>query len=1011
MIRKFSLAALALLAALSINAQVTIQGKLLDKNNNGPIEMATVRLLRAQDSALVNGVVTDFAGRYELPKVAKGNYLLEYKFLGYKTQVQPLSVDNKPQILKNVYLEEDVLTLEAAEISGTAAQMIVRGDTVEYNAAAFKLQEDAVVEDLFKRLPGFTVDSDGNITVNGETIERIRVDGKKFFDGDNEMVTKNFTADMIDKVQVIDEKSEMAQLTGVEDGETKRIINLVLKPDRRKGTFGNLGGGLGADYDKGFADYRSSDYRSSVYRADDYATWMDKFLAEDARYNANTTINFFSPEHKTTLTAGANNTNTSRSSRGRGNRGWSGGSGITSTQNLGLNDSRTYRNDSLELSGHVTYNHSTNEGRSSTKRDSWLRDVTSQDTSFSTSHSVSNNASLSYELRWKLDTLNTLVVQPSLNYGFNSTESARTFEYYTNGDTTSWGNSSNTNQSRNVDGRLNVLFSHRSGHRKGRTLTANVSGSLSNSKGEGINISNKYMPNDSSLLKNQKSYNRSTSYSYSVRGSWVEPLWNNKNYVELNASASVSDRYSRRDQYDFDADVLDYTLLDSEYSNEFWSDSYRETVSLNYNYRGTGVNLTAGFTGEPSQTRSYTLYGNGEVRDIPNNVFNYSPSLNLRYNIGGNRREYVRVEYRGRSTEPTVTQMQPVKNNTNVMRETVGNPNLLPSFAHTLRLQYSKSNAETLASFNTSLNATLTQNAMVSNSIYDASGKQYNQTVNAESDPFSLNGSIMYNRPIIKNLLHLNTNTSASYQQRIGYSSRNVALENISSDDVVSGRLMLGDKSVTDNYSVSENLSLTLTQDIVEVGARGQFRYSNTLNNLNTGNDRSTINWSASGNVTFHLPYSINIDNNLSYNARQGYAGFDKNELLWNASVNMPVFKKKFTLQLSAYDVLRQRLNINQSIGDNSVTYTQTDMLTSYFLMTLTYKVRRFGNRSGNRSMGERPSGGFSGGRGQMGRGGESGSEMPSGNGGSSDSGSFSSGGSGNGGGMGGFSGGGMGGN
>lgn len=940
------------LTIASVSAQYSVQGKVLDKDNEGAVEMATVRMLRAQDSAFINGSVTDFAGRYSFSRVEKGKYILEYKYLGYKTAFQNIEVKNRSLILKNTYMEEDIKSLSAVEVSGTAAQMIVKGDTVEYNASAFKLQEDAVVEDLLKRLPGFQIDSDGNITVNGETIARIRVDGKRFFDGDMEMITKNFTADMVDKIQVIDELSEMAQLTGIEDGNTTRIINIQLKPDRRRGTFGNLGGGIGADFDKGFSDYRRPDYGKDYNpNAVHYNNVFDYFLDNDARYNLNGMINFFKNNIRTSLTAGANNTNTSRSSRGRSGRGWSGGSGITATQNIGLNNNMEYFNDSLQLSGNITYNHSSNQGRTYSKRESWMRGVNSTDSSYSKSNSVSNNGNFGYEMRYQIDEVNTLVIQPQVTYGYNSTVSERTYEYYTNGDTTSWGNSHNNNNTKNLNSSLNVLYSRRSIEKRGRTMTFNLRGSYGRNEGEGYNISNKYMPGDSSLLLNQKNINTSNNLSASARVSFVEPLWNVNNVIEFNGSVNYSKRTSQRNQYDLNEATGEYDLFNDEYSNDFDNISMSEDMSLNYNYRSDFINLTAGMSAQPSQTFSYTTYGDGTERNIENRVFNYSPSVNLRYNVKGDRRNYIRVEYRGRNTEPTVNQMQPVKNNTNLMHETVGNPSLLPSFAHTLRVQYNHSSQVTLSSFSTSLNSTITKDAMVSNSIYDASGKQYNQTVNADRAPYSLSGTIMYNRPIIRNRLHLNTNTSINYQERIGYSSRNVALENIDPDDIIDGKLMLGDRSLTQNYGVSENLSLTLTHNIIEVGLRGQARYSNTLNNLNTNIDRQTFNWSASGNVTLHLPYDLNIDNDLSYSARQGYAGFDKSELLWNASISKPIFKRRFTLTVTAQDILRQRLNINQNIGDNSVSYTQSDMLTSYFLVSLTYRVRRFGgrpNRSGN---------------------------------------------------------------
>ncbi|MCK9300706.1 MAG: carboxypeptidase-like regulatory domain-containing protein, partial [Bacteroidales bacterium] len=306
------------LFSLSLFSQHSIQGKLLDKETDGPIEMATIQLLSAKDSSLINGAVSDYAGRYSFSKVDKGNYLILYKYLGYKEVFMEVEVEDKSKLLKNVYLEEESTNLDEVEITGMAAQMIIKGDTTEYNAAAFKMQENAVVEDLFKRLPGFMIDSNGNITVNGENIGRIRIDGKKFFDGDMEMITKNFTADMVDKIQVFDELSEMAQLTGIEDENTQRIINITLKPDRRKGVFGHVAGGLGADFDQGL-------------------NYDENFFKDDFRYDANSMINLFKEDFRASFTAGANNINSSRSGRGRGSRGFSGGSGITSMQNLGLN--------------------------------------------------------------------------------------------------------------------------------------------------------------------------------------------------------------------------------------------------------------------------------------------------------------------------------------------------------------------------------------------------------------------------------------------------------------------------------------------------------------------------------------------------------------------------------------------------------------------------------------------------------------------------------------------------
>lgn len=934
--RLFFTALLLTLLSLNIFSQHSIQGRLLDKESDGPIELASIRLLSASDSSLINGAVSDYAGRYSFSKIANGNYLISYKYLGYKEVFMPITIKDKSQILKNVYLEEEVTKLDEVEVKGMAAQMIIKGDTTEYNAAAFKMQENAVVEDLFKRLPGFMIDSDGSISVNGERIGRIRVDGKRFFDGDMEMITKNFTADMVDKIQVFDELSEMAQLTGIEDENTQRIINITLKPDRRRGVFGNVSGGLGADFDQGFR-------------------YDENFFKDDFRYDANSMLNWFKNNFRLSLTAGANNTNSRRSGRGRGNQGWGGGSGITSTQNVGLNINAEPKS-GMQLGGSTSYNHSSNYGKTESFRESWLKDVINTNNSVSNSLSHSNNVHLNFEMRWQIDSLNTIVIQPSATYGLNSTNSQREFDYYTNGDSTSWGDSKNNNMSNNVNTSLNVLYSHRSGIKRGRVMTFNVNTGLGQSESLGFNQSNKFTP-DTAILLDQKSINTSDSYNLGLRASLVEPLWNVQNFLEFNASLNYSNRNSFRNQYDKD-DTGDHTLFNAEYSNEFWNKSLSENLAVNYNYRDEHFNIVAGITASPSQTFSYTEYGNGDVRDIENKVFNYSPNLSLRYNIGGSRRNYVRVQYRGRSSEPSVSQMQPVKNNTNLMRETVGNPALLPAFSHSLSMNYSKSNAETLASFSTSLSAGMNKDALVSNSIYDASGKEYSQTVNVDQAPFNLNGSVTYNRPIIKNRLHFQTQTSAGMRQSIGYSSRNVSTDAIDVDN-----LILGDRSITNSYSANESLSLTFTHNIVEAGFRGRFNYSRSQNNLNPDRIQTTINWSVNGNLTLHLPYDINIDNDLSYSAHQGYANFDQNELLWNARIDKAIFKKKFTLQLRINDILRQRQNISQSIGSNSVSYNKSDMLSSYYIISLSYRIRQFGGRAaGGRGEGGAPRGGGPGG-------------------------------------------------
>ena len=925
--------AVAVLAVLSASAaDYTIQAKVLDKLTSGAIEMGTVRLLSAKDSSLVAGTATDLHGEFVLPKVKPGSYILEFKYLGYHTQYKNVTVKDRPLMLPNILMEEDTQHLEEVQVTGMAAQMIVKVDTMEFNASAFKTQENAVVEDLLKRLPGVEV-SDGTITVNGETISRIKVDGKKFFDGDIEMTTKNLTADMVEKIQVIDEKSDMAKLTGFEDDETERIINITLKKNRKKGIFGNVSGGGGADLEQeGLARYTDAAY-----------DW-NSFLPDDARYNANTFVNIMLGESQTAVVAGANNTNTSRSGRGRSNRGWGNNSGITSTQNIGLNNN-TAISDKLLVGGDASYNHSKNETKTETNQDNWLSGDTLTNNKRSGSTSYSDNTNVRMELEWKPDTLTTLIFQPTLSWSRNTSDSWSDYDYYTNGDSTSWGNSHNTSVSDNLNSRLNLIMSRKSARRSGRSFTLNLNGSYGNSNSTGNNRSEKDT-HDSITLIDQQTLNTSDSYGMNVRGSYVEPLWNLKNFIELSASFNYSERNSEKLQYDKDAEgiyVADANL-NREYSNDYRNLSYSEILELNYRYNNGTLNMMGGLKMQPTQNFSHTTYMDGtDPYNATQKVLNFSPTLSVRYNLG-DRRNFLRMEYRGNSQQPSITQMQPVKNNSNLMNETVGNAELNPAYSQNLRFIVTRYNPETFASWNATLFGTLTQNALVSNSIYDQTGKQFNQTVNALKSPYSMNGSFMYNTPVIPNRLHLNTRTSVSYQRRIGYTGRMADDEEI---DITA--LKLGNESLTKSYNANENLSLTFTHDVIEIGARGSFGYGHTHNYL-SGNLQNTLTWSGSGNVNVHLPYSINLATDISYSDRQGYANFDQSEILWNATVDKTI-KNKLTIALSLTDILRQRLNIVQNIGDNYISYNSYNTLPSYFLLTFTWKISKFGFGTSQESM------------------------------------------------------------
>lgn len=890
------------LFSISSFGQHSIQSSVFDSKNGQAIEMATIRLLRQKDSTLVQGVQTDMKGGFLLTKVKPGNYVLVVSSVGYVEKKRDIIVEKKDLILKTIQLNEDVKLLKEVEVKGTAAQLVVKGDTLEYNATAFKTPENAVVEDLLKKLPGVEISSEGKITVNGEEIKKIRLDGKKFFDGDIEQATKNLPAEMIEKIQVLEQKSDMAQLTGFEDGDTERIINLTTKPNRKKGVSGNINGGGGADINKDF------------------------------RYDSNLSLNFLNGEAQTSVNAGANNLNTTRSSRGRGS--WSGGAngGITTSQNIGVNNN-TVINNKITIGGDATFNHSDNFSNTQSNRTSYLQNTTYNDLSKTISDNDKYEANLRLEMEWKIDSLNTIIFQPNINYNTTASYTDKNYSYLTSGDSTSWGNSYNNGTNNSLSGGLNLIYNRKFASKKGRSFTVNFNTGFTNSDNLSTNISNKYT-GDTAIYINQQTKNTSDRFNYGMRLSFVEPLWNYKNMIEVASSFNSTQTTSDKYQYGIDANQ-NYTIFNPDYSNNFENEFFRESVELNYRYSEQNYNILLGLNGEPSQTKNIRTYGNGIVKDTTYGVFNFSPTGRFQYNFG--RKKFARIDYRGRTQQPSISQMQPVKNNNDLMNETVGNPLLNPSFNHTLRLMYSTFNDKSFSSLTTFLNMEATKDALVSNKIYDNTLKQYNQTVNSANIPLNFMWNVMYSTPLIQKLLHFSTNTNTRYSTQYSYISRGVNSTEINTD-----QLQLGELSKTRNYNASEEFSLTFTQDFIEFGIRGNIAYSNSLNNLKNITTE-TYNWSGRANFLVRLPYNFTIGSDIAYSDRAGYTGMDLSEIMWNASMDKTMFKNKGTLSLKVNDILRQRLNIRQTIGDNYIQNNSYNTLPTYFLLSFAYRVNKYG--------------------------------------------------------------------
>ena len=917
-------------------AQHSVSGKVVNKDGAG-IEVATVRLFshHGQDSTLVQGAQTSLEGTFTLHGIANGSYLLWISNVGYKAKKIAVKVQGKDAALGNIRLEDDVQALSEVRVQGHAAEMVVRGDTIEYNTTAYQMGENAMVEDLLKKMNGITVDSEGNVTVNGETITGVTVDGKKFFGNDVQSATKNIPADMIDKVQVIEQKSEMAKLTGFEDDESEHIINLTLKKDRKKGLFGKYTGGLGMDMitnNGGWFDYGNPAYGATPW--DRTKHWF----SNDFRYNLNLFTNLMLDESQTTIIGGANNTNEMLMGRGRKGFGNDANSGITWNESLGINtnvdlneqitkkDSKT----SLLLGGDLSLNHAYNETESETKKTEYADSATYQSNNTSQSENRSWGVNLRLELEYQIDTLNKLLIQPELSYGSQSGLSHKEYDYWLDTVQINKGAQNKIDTSRTTNAGMKLTY-NRKFSKPGRALTVKGEYSFANT-----NSYNKTVATGTNQV-DQFTNSGNDAHAYSLRASYVEPIYSTNHLLEIAAQFSGRYRTSHKDQYSKDTVAGTYAY-DSTYSNSLINNYISEQLELNYRWVTAKSDLTVGIRAIAGQTHSRTQYGD-LLRDTTVSVWNFAPSIKFRYSFG--KKEFARISYRGTMTQPTITQMEPVRNNSNAMNETVGNLGLNPAFRHDLRVMYSRFSSENFSSIMTGIQGSLTKDALVNNSIYDETGKLYQQTVNADVLPWNIGGDLMYNTPFLEKQFQFNTRTSINYNQRVAYIQRGQTAAAIEAM-IASNTFMLGQKSLTGNLRLQEDLSLRYTHQLVDVGVKGNFTYSRTQNSLTASNISNVFDWSITGDIEFHLPKSWTIAADCGYTARYGYNLSNANEVILNASIDKSW--DIVTLSLNVYDILNQKKNIMQVVGENSITYAKYNTLPTYFMLTCSVRVNRMGS-------------------------------------------------------------------
>lgn len=909
------------LSVITVQAQTqgSISGKLIDEETQEPVPLANVRVLQSTDSTFVTGKASDTEGDFNIP-VQNGSYILHISFIGYNDTYQNVNITSSSRNADvgtitvgtdNILLSETVVTAKVPEIA-------VKGDTLEYNADSYKVTESAVVEDLLKKMPGVEIDAEGNITVNGRAITKILVDGEEFFSDDPKVASKNLPAEMVDKLQVLERRTEISQMTGFDDGEEENVINLTVRPGMKEGLFGNA-----------FAGYGSQE-----------------------RYEANAMVNYMRNSDQYTILGGVNNTNNagfsdlssamfgSMGGRGGRGRGFGGTDGISTSANIGGNFSKEFT-PNLKLGGNIRYGYTDTDVYSDVFTQNILSSGNTLESESNRANNRSQNFNMDFRLEWDPDTLTKIIFRPYASiYNNSRTESG---EYRTlnemSGDTINYGDSDyfSEGEGTNAGGRLDVS---RTIGKPGRVLSAQLRGSISDSENTGTSISNTfYSGSRLDDIIDQRFTNTSNNNSWRGYVSYVEPLGKD-NFLQL--AYQYSQNFSESDRDTRIEEMLgsgDYNLLDSTYSRRLENNFIRQELELNFRSVRENYDYMFGVSMQPSSSRSKTFIGAEMIDNLRQDVINYAPMA--QFNYRWSRTNNIRIRYYGNTDQPSVTQLSPVVDISDPLNVRFGNPDLSPSFEHRFNIRYRFSNPEKASSFNAYVNAGYRTNDVVPITATSIESGRKVTTYDNIAGNWNANGRFMFNVPLRNIKFSVFSMSYAGYNHSTGFTGTFEQTSDIISRESI---VITPEENISKRMNLSEALGVNYRSDVFDFSIRGNVNYNNVTNSLEGQRDQEYFNYGGNASTAVYLPWDLTLESDINYSTNSGYAdGFDLNEWLWNASLQKTIFKQKNgTIRFKIYDILQQRSNISRSVTSNYIRDTTTNTLTSYFMVHFVYRFNIF---------------------------------------------------------------------
>ena len=950
---------------------------LADSSNGDAVGFATVSLTKQGASKAYKYVLSDANGKAVIEKVASGKYTVKAELMGYKPLTQQIEMKGNKD-LGTLKMDPDRQVLDAASVSATGNPIVIKKDTIEYNASSFKTTDNDMLEDLLKKLPGVEVSEDGTVTANGQTISKITIDGKTFFLDDPQLASKNIPAKIIDKVKVVDKKSEQAEFTGIDDGNNETVLDLSIQKGMMNGLFGNVMAGAGHDVRKAAAG-------STLSTGDG-----------DWRYQGAGFLGRFTDKNQLSVIVNGNNTNNrgfndlagsmmqgmrgGGGGMGRGSRGWGQGNGITTSWMAGLNGNVDLFDDKMELGGNYLYNNNETYVEENSIKKTYLDDYNLIYNNNGSSTTSSDGHRFGVRLEHKFSENTSILFQPQVSFGKGDFLEFSDFETLTerNGNTsrTNEGFTNSTGSNSNWKTNGFFLFRQKLG-KAGRTLSFNIRYNFSGNETNGFNQSltstfDEFDIQSDSIINQRYVQNQSTN-SLTGRLTYTEPLGKGF-FIEANYEASYNKTTSTKNTFDSgNVDVFTKgsylynptgELRNDLYSSEIINRYVNQSIGGNFVYQKDKLRAQVGVSANPTDTHNET----SGYDTYDSHVLNWAPQAMLWYDIDDNTN--VRGFYFGRSQQPSVSQLMKVPDNTNPLSVSFGNMYLLPYFNHDIRTEFRHTNKETYMSINAGIDGGIVEDPIVNAQWYGTNGVQYSIPVNGKD---SYNGSlrVMLNTPIAKSNFSIFNMFRASYSKSSSYIGSSVDMSSYydSENNVLDEEKFLEDfeslgftLNNLQTVGLTERIRFTYRNDLVELTAGARTRMSKSW--YTVANQSTNMTWSnmASASMNWTLPGGFGIVAEGNYNWYNGYTTEQDPQLILNAKITKLLFKEKFTLALNAYDILDQAQNLSISDSSNYHTETLNNTLGRYIIVSLTYRFGNFGGKGGHRGPGGGP-----GGRGPMG--------------------------------------------